>query len=59
MDKMAELLDELADLTATVVDLDVNLLGKKIDKMMPELGFSKEDNDRLVRLAAWGNCMDF
>lgn len=48
MDKMSELLDELADITADVVDLDVKLLDKKIDKMMPELGFSKEDNDRLV-----------
>lgn len=30
------------------VDLDVNLLDKKIDQMMPELGFKAEDNDRLV-----------
>ncbi|GMH44160.1 hypothetical protein BSKO_12094 [Bryopsis sp. KO-2023] len=48
MDRMAELLDELADLTSKTVDLDVKVLDKKIDKMMPELGFSKEDNDRLV-----------
>jgi hypothetical protein len=31
-----------------VVDLDVELLDKKIDQMMPELGFKTEDNDRLV-----------
>ena len=31
-----------------VVDLDVDLLDKKIDQMMPELGFKQEDNDRLV-----------
>ena len=30
------------------VDLDVVLLDKKIDQMMPELGFKAEDNDRLV-----------
>ena len=29
-------------------DLDVALLDKKIDQMMPELGFTAEDNDRLV-----------
>ena len=29
-------------------DLDTALLDKKIDQMMPELGFSPEDNDRLV-----------
>jgi len=29
-------------------DLDMALLDKKIDQMMPELGFSPEDNDRLV-----------
>ena len=30
------------------VDLDVDKLDKNIDRMMPELGFSPEDNDRLV-----------
>jgi ATPase subunit of ABC transporter with duplicated ATPase domains len=30
------------------VDLDVVLLDKKIDQMMPELGFKQEDNDQLV-----------
>lgn len=48
MDYMASLLDELNELTLKEVDLDVKLLDKKIDKMMPELGFSREDNDRLV-----------
>lgn len=28
--------------------MDVNLLDKKIDQMMPELGFMPQDNDRLV-----------
>lgn len=31
-----------------VEDLDLELLDKKIDQMMPELGFTQEDNDRLV-----------
>jgi ATPase subunit of ABC transporter with duplicated ATPase domains len=48
MDKMGQLLDELNELSKNAVDLDVNLLDKKIDQMMPELGFSLEDNDRLV-----------
>ena len=30
------------------VSLDVKLLDKKIDQMMPELGFAAEDNERLV-----------
>ena len=29
-------------------DLDVSLLDKKVDEMMPELGFGPDDNDRLV-----------
>lgn len=48
MDKMGDLLDELNELSKTAIDLDVSLLDKKIDQMMPELGFSLEDNDRLV-----------
>lgn len=48
MDKMGQLLDELNELSKNAVDLDVSLLDKKIDQMMPELGFSLEDNDRLV-----------
>lgn len=48
MDKMGELLDELNELSKVAIDLDINLLDKKIDQMMPELGFSLEDNDRLV-----------
>jgi ATPase subunit of ABC transporter with duplicated ATPase domains len=48
MDRMSALLDELNELSNISVDLDVNLIDKKIDKMMPELGFSTEDNDRLV-----------
>lgn len=45
---MTELLDELNILTSKATDLDVSLLDKKVDQMMPELGFSQEDNDRLV-----------
>lgn len=48
MDRMSMLLDELNELSSKAVDLDVALLDKKIDKMMPELGFTQEDNDRLV-----------
>lgn len=42
------LLDRLDKLNHQAVDLDVNLLDKKIDQMMPELGFMPQDNDRLV-----------
>jgi len=48
MDRMADLVDELNELSSKAIDLDVKLLDKKIDKMMPELGFTKDDNDRLV-----------
>ncbi|KAI8110701.1 hypothetical protein M9435_002375 [Picochlorum sp. BPE23] len=48
MERMGDLLDELNELSKVAVDLDTNLLDKKIDQMMPELGFSLEDNDRLV-----------
>lgn len=37
-----------ACLDIQAVDLDVDKLDKHIDRMMPELGFSPEDNDRLV-----------
>ena len=46
--RMGELLDELSVLNSKAVDMDISLLDKKIDQMMPELGFSQEDNDRLV-----------
>jgi len=46
MDRMSELLDELDKLSNKAVDLDMNTVDKKIDKMMPELGFSPDDNDR-------------
>jgi len=48
MDKMSELLDELQELSTKAMDLDVSRLDKKIDQMMPELGFTPDDNDRLV-----------
>ena len=46
--RMSQLLDELSVLSEKVKDLDVSLLDKKVDQMMPELGFSQDDNDRLV-----------
>jgi ATPase subunit of ABC transporter with duplicated ATPase domains len=48
MDRMGALLDELQELTSAAADLDVSLLDKKVDEMMPELGFGPDDNDRLV-----------
>lgn len=48
MDRMQELIDEMEKLNRKAVDLDVVLLDKKIDQMMPELGFTADDNDRLV-----------
>ncbi|KAI3431868.1 hypothetical protein D9Q98_010619 [Chlorella vulgaris] len=49
MERMSKLLDELAALNNEAEALDVALIDKKIDQMMPELGFSPtEDNDRLV-----------
>ena len=62
MDRMADLLDELQELNSQAADLDVKRLDKKIDQMMPELGFSPDDNDRLVAsyrqgLLSRGSCM--
>uniref|UniRef100_A0A7R9YWU0 ABC transporter domain-containing protein n=1 Tax=Chlamydomonas euryale TaxID=1486919 RepID=A0A7R9YWU0_9CHLO len=54
MDKMQKLIDEMEKLNRRVVDLDVALLDKKIDKMMPELGFTADDNDRKVRSFSGG-----
>lgn len=48
MDQMGKLLDELSVLQSKAEDLDVSLIDKRIDQMMPELGFNAEDNDRLV-----------
>jgi len=48
MERMADLIDELNELSNKAINLDVKLLDKKIDKMMPELGFVQDDNDRLV-----------
>lgn len=45
---LQQLLDRLEKLNNQALDLDVNLLDKKIDQMMPELGFMPQDNDRLV-----------
>lgn len=39
MERMQALLDELDKLNNKVIDMDVDLLDKKIDQMMPELGF--------------------
>eukprot|EP00798_Chlamydomonas_sp_ICE-L_P019983 gene19983-26697_t len=48
MERMQQILDELDKLQAKALNMDVTLLDKKIDKMMPELGFKAGDNDRLV-----------
>ena len=48
MDRMTLLLDELQKQQRILESLDVATLDSKIDKMMPELGFVKEDADRLV-----------
>lgn len=50
MDKMGELIDELNTLSTSTLNMDFKLVDKKIDKMMPNLGFKKDDNDRLVSL---------
>lgn len=48
MDKMALLLDEMEQLNNSATELDMTLLDRNIDKMMPELGFTPEDSDQLV-----------
>lgn len=48
MDAMQSILDQLDKLNNQAIEMDVTLLDKKIDIMLPELGFSPEDNDRLV-----------
>ena len=48
MDAMGPLLDELQELTAKAAALDVGTMDKKVDAMMPQLGFGPDDNDRLV-----------
>lgn len=48
MGQMSNLLDELADITSMEVNINTNDMDKRISRMMPELGFTKEDNDRLV-----------
>jgi ATPase subunit of ABC transporter with duplicated ATPase domains len=48
LDRMGELLDELNKWQLKADTLDINVLDKAIDKMMPELGFTQDDNDRLV-----------
>lgn len=48
MHRMSDLLDEITELQSRSVDVDEVLIDRKIDQMMPELGFTAEDNDRLV-----------
>lgn len=38
----------LQELSGQAAELDIKLLDKKVDQMMPELGFTSDDNDRLV-----------
>ncbi|CAO2836637.1 unnamed protein product [Amaranthus hypochondriacus] len=48
LDLMGRLLDELDLLQNRAQDVDLVQVDAKINKMMPELGFSPEDSDRLV-----------
>jgi len=48
MELMGRLLDDLDALQKKADRLDVTRIDKKIDIMMPELGFKPEDDDRLV-----------
>lgn len=48
LDLMGRLLDELDLLQNRAQDVDVDQVDAKISKLMPELGFSPEDSDRLV-----------
>lgn len=54
MDKMAALLDEMEELNSNATDLDMTLLDRNIDKMMPELGFTPDDSDQLVAAYSGG-----
>lgn len=45
---MGKLLDDLDDLQKKAQSLDLYDIDVKINKMMPELGFTPEDSDRLV-----------
>jgi len=48
MDRMGALLDELDKEQRKLETLDSSLMDSKIDKMMPELGFRPDDNEKLV-----------
>ena len=56
MDNMAKLLDEMELLNSSATDLDMTLLDRNIDKMMPELGFTPEDSDQLVAAYRCPSC---
>ena len=45
---MGALLDEMEELNKSATNLDMTLLDRNIDKMMPELGFTPDDSDQLV-----------
>ncbi|NP_001105535.1 ABC transporter F family member 5 [Zea mays] len=48
MDLMGRLLDELDLLQRRSQDVDLDMVDVKVQKLMPELGFTPEDADRLV-----------
>ena len=50
MEKMQTLLEELERLQskASAENLDQFAIDRRIDQIMPELGFTPDDNDRLV-----------
>ncbi|KAL8151870.1 hypothetical protein V2J09_021678 [Rumex salicifolius] len=48
LDLMGRLLDEFDNLQRKAQAVDLDLVEAKVSKLMPELGFSPEDSDRLV-----------
>ncbi|QDZ20843.1 F family ABC transporter [Chloropicon primus] len=49
LDRMGDLIDDLNKLQAKAdTFLDINVLDKAIDQMMPKLGFKQEDKDKVV-----------
>eukprot|EP00894_Picocystis_sp_ML_P005040 jgi/Pico_ML_1/55557/g1226.t1 len=49
MEKMGKLLDRLEELQSKAETVDMYAVDKDIDQMMPQLGFTTEDNNRKSR----------
>lgn len=54
MEKMGKLLDRLEELQSKAETVDMYAVDKDIDQMMPQLGFTTEDNNRLVSTFSGG-----